>query len=142
MGWLQRLLFPDPPRRLIGARGWNITFRTAHIAVTGVLVGGHVFDVPAERLLGWLYAAILTGAVLVLLEAFPHTRWLYQGRGVMVLVKLGLLCLIPFMWRYRVPILVCVIVLGSVGSHMPARFRYYSLLHGRVLDEPRKPRFH
>jgi hypothetical protein len=98
------------------------------------LVGGHVFDVPAARLLPWLYAAVATGAVLVLLEAFPRVRWCYQGRGVLVWLKLILLCLIPWLWAYRVPILFVVIVIASVGSHMPARFRYYSVIHGRVLD--------
>ncbi len=34
----------------------------------------------------------------------------------------------PLAWDYRLPILLAVIVLGSVGSHMPARFRYYSVI--------------
>jgi hypothetical protein len=34
-----------------------------------------------------------------------------------------------------VPILLLVLVLASVGSHMPRRFRYYSLVHRRVLEE-------
>ncbi len=136
MGLVRRLLFPDTPRKLPGARAWNMAARTAHIGVTGVLVGGHVFDIPAQRLLIWLYATIITGAILVFLEAYSHGRWLYQGRGAMVFAKLGLLCLVPPFWDYRVGLLACVIVLASVGSHMPARFRYYSLLHGRVVDEP------
>jgi len=39
----------------------------------------------------------------------------------------------------RVAILAAVIVQASVGSHMPARFRYYSLLHGRMLDDHKPP---
>ncbi len=140
MGFVQRLLFPETPRKFPGARGWNIVVRTAHIGVAGILVGGHVFDIPAERLLVWLVATILTGGSLAFLEAYSHGRWLYQGRGVFVFTKLGLLCLIPQFWDYRVALLACVIVLASVGSHMPARFRYYSLLDGRVLDEPKKAR--
>jgi hypothetical protein len=140
MRFLRKLLFPKSPRKLAGARGWNIAARTVHIGVSGVLVGGHVFEVPAERLLAWLYATILSGAMLIFLEAYSHGRWLYEGRGAMVFAKLGLLCLVPAFWEYRVAILACVVVLGSVGSHMPARFRYYSLLHRRVLDDPRKSR--
>jgi hypothetical protein len=113
-------------------RAWNIGVRTAHIAVTGILLGGHVFDVAAARLVPFLWAAIATGGVLVALEAWPATRWLHQGRGLMVLVKLVLLCLIPFAWPHRVPILVAIAVVASVGSHMPARFRYYSLLYREV----------
>ncbi len=108
--------------------------RTAHIAVMSVLVGAHAFDVAAGRLHGMLAAVIATGVVLIVLEAFSVTyRWLYQGRGLMVLAKLALLAAIPFAWDYRLPILMVVIVLASVGSHMPARFRYYSVVDRRVL---------
>ena len=121
--------------RCIGnARAWNIGFRTAHIAVTGILLGGHVFNVPEAQLRVMLYLSILTGIFLVIIEAYPSLRWLYQGRGVMVLLKLGLLCVILLLWEYRVPILLLVLVISSVGSHMPARFRYDSLVHRRVLD--------
>ncbi len=111
------------------ARAWNIGWRTAHIAVISVLVGGHAFDVSAARLYPILWLAIVTGAVLIFFEAFSvRLRWLVEGRGLMVVAKLLLLLLIPFAWSYRLPILLAVIVLASIGSHMPARFRYYSIL--------------
>lgn len=116
-------------------RGWNIAFRTAHIGVTSVLFGGHVFGVAAERLLPWLYLTILTGAVLVIIEAYPSWRWCLEGRGVMPITKVLVMCLVPWLWSYRVSILIAVIVIGSVGSHMPRRFRYYSLLDGRVVAD-------
>lgn len=114
----------------------NIALRTAHIGVTSVLFGGHVFDIAKDRLLLWLYLTIATGGMLAAIEAYPRLRWFYQGRGIAVIGKLLLLCLIliPCVWPYRVSILVAVIVIASVGSHMPARFRYYSFVHGRVLD--------
>ncbi len=99
-----------------------------------VLVGAHAFDVRAARLHVVLGLAIASGAGLIVLEAFSVTyRWLYQGRGLMVLAKLALLVLIPFAWAQRLPILMVVIALASVGSHMPARFRYYSVVDRRVL---------
>ena len=131
---IRQLFFPQPARRLPYARVWNIGFRTAHIAATGILLGGHVFDIPAEQLRAMLYLSILTGAGLMIIEAYPNCRWLYQGRGVTVLLKLVLMCIIPLCWEYRVPILLVVVVIASVGSHMPARFRYYSFVHRRVLD--------
>jgi hypothetical protein len=51
-----------------------------------------------------------------------------------VLLKLVLLCLIPWMWKHRLVMLLLVVGIASVGSHMPARFRYYSLIHRRVLE--------
>jgi hypothetical protein len=116
------------------ARAWNIAARTAHIAVMSVLVGGHAFDVPAARLYPLLWLTILTGAALVVLEALSvRLVWMFQGRGLAVLSKLALLLVVPFAWTHRLALLMAVIVLASVGSHMPARYRYYSFLHGRVL---------
>ncbi len=122
------------PRKIPCARSWNIGTRTAHIAVTSVLVGGHLFGASKDDLFPWLCATILTGLLLVLIEAFPRWCWFYQGRGLFVIAKLLLLAAIPWAWDYRVPILFAVIVIASVGSHMPGRFRYYSIVHRRVLD--------
>ena len=127
---------PQPVRRLSAGRLANIAARTAHIGVTSVLVGGHVFNVPRPQLLPWLYATILTGVVLVFLEAFPRWRWWHEGRAAMVLVKLGLMALIPWCWDQRVWLLAAIIVLASVGSHMPARFRYYSWIEGHPDEKP------
>ena len=116
---------------LTHARFWNVAARTIHIALTGALFGGHCFGIDADQLRPWLYCTITSGAALVFLEAYPTFRWLHETRAVMVLGKLLLLCAVPWFWSYRVPILVAVIALGSVGSHMPRRFRYYSLLERR-----------
>jgi hypothetical protein len=125
-----------PARRAIPhARAWNIALRTAHIAAFGVLLGGHVFGVAPERLLPWLWGAIGSGALLLAVEAYPDWRWWSEGRGVVVLSKLALLLLIPWFWSYRVIILSAVLVIGSVGAHMPRRFRHYSWLDRRVIPE-------
>lgn len=116
------------------ARFWNITFRTLHIGVMAGLVGGHVFDIPRARIVPWLLATIGTGLVLTGIETGGRLKWVYQGRGIFVLCKLALLGLIPWLWDQRVVILMGVIIIASVGSHMPGRFRYYSVVHRRVLD--------
>jgi len=133
----RRLLLPDPPLALPFARVWNIAFRTAHLATMGVLLGGHVFGMPAERLLVWLYATVITGAGLAAIEAYPSCSWCYEGRGACTLIKLLLLLLVPWLWSQRVALLVVVVVLGSVGSHMPWRYRHFSLRHGRLMYERR-----
>ena len=78
-------------RRPRYGRALNIALRTAHIGVTGVLCGGHVFGISPEQLQMWLFWVILTGGLLTAVEAFPHLYWLYQGRGLFVLGKLALL---------------------------------------------------
>jgi hypothetical protein len=122
-------------RVLLSVRAWNITMRTAHIAAMGVLLGGHAFDVPRSRLLLALWLTIGTGVVLAALEAGPRLVWFHQGRGLMTIAKLVLVALVPAFWPYRLPILLAVVALGSVGSHMPARFRYYSVLYRQVTPD-------
>ena len=117
-----------PTKRLV-----NIALRTLHIAATGALFGGHVFAVGLEKTSGWFYTSILSGIALVTIEAWPRLLWFYQLRGFVTMAKLLLLGSIPLFWEHRVTILVVIIILASVGSHMPARFRYYSLIHRRVI---------
>lgn len=126
-----------PP--LSASRAWNIAFRTAHIAVTGALFGGHVFHIAAERLRTCLYLGILTGIALFIVELYPEWRRLFEVRTAMIATKLCLLCLIPWLWSYRVPILIAVIVIASVGSHMPRRYRYYSLVNRRPVTMAEAP---
>jgi hypothetical protein len=112
------------------ARALNITFRTLHIVVIAILVGGHAFGASAEQLRPFLYGAIATGIGMVGVDAYPSLEFLHQGWGLFLLFKLALLCVIPFAWKYRLPILIAVIIIGSVGSHMPRKFRHYSLIYG------------
>jgi hypothetical protein len=130
------LLFPDPPRRVPGERAINIALRTAHLMTFGILLGGHVFDVAPQRLIPYLYLTIASGAGLIALELYRSCRWVYLLKGVLVGLKLILLVAAGVWWDQRVPLLLLVLLLGSVGSHLPARFRYYSVIHRRVLSDP------
>ncbi len=116
-------------------RALNIAFRTAHIAAMGVLVGGHAFDVAPERLMVSLWLTIGTGVALVAVESGARLLWFHQGRGVMTMAKVALICIVPIAWDYRLPILLAVIVIGSVGSHMPGRYRHYSVLYRKVIRD-------
>jgi hypothetical protein len=130
------LLYPDPPRRVPYERGVNIVLRTAHLMTFGILLGGHVFDVAPHRLIPYLYLTIASGAALIALELYRSCRWIYLLKGVLVGLKLILLIAAGVWWDQRVPLLLLVVLLGSVGSHLPARFRYYSVIHRRVLSDP------
>ena len=130
------LLFPESPRRIPCERGINIALRSAHLMTSGVLLGGHVFDVAPHRLILFLYLTIASGAGLIAMELYRSCRWIYVLKGVLVESKLALLIAAGMWWDQRVPRLLLVVLLGSVGSHLPARFRYFSVIHGRVLTEP------
>jgi hypothetical protein len=120
-------------------RALNIALRTAHIAAMATLLGGHAFDIVPARLELGLWLTIGTGALLAIVEAGPRLLWFHQGRGLTTMAKLLLICTVPFAWNHRLPILLAVIVLGSVGSHMPGRFRYYSVIYRRVIPDPSGP---
>ena len=120
-------------------RALNIALRTAHIGSMGVLLGGHAFDVTPERLKVSLWLTIGTGLALALVEAGPRLLWFHQARGVMMMAKVALICAVPLAWDYRLPILLAVVVLASVGSHMPARYRYYSVIYRQFMPDSSGP---
>ena len=120
-------------------RWLNIALRTAHIGAMGILLGGHAFNVDPERLMLALWLTIGTGVGLIALESGAKLLWLHQGRGIMVIVKLALICFVPLFWDYRLPILLTVVVVGSVGSHMSGRFRYYSVYYREVVQDANGP---
>ena len=133
-------LFPLTPRRLPLGRALNIVLRTAHLVTGGILLGGHVFGITPDRLIQFLYLTIASGAGLIGLELYRSCQWTYEGMGLLVEIKLAVLIAAGIWWDVRVPLLILVVILGSLGSHMPARYRHYSLLHGRVLGEHSPPR--
>ncbi len=112
----------------------NIALRTAHIGIAGILFGGHVYGIEPSRLFPWVDLTIITGSVLMMIEAYPSWRYWCEGRGALVVVKILLLSSILWLWDARVPILIIVVVIGSIGSHMPRKFRHYSLIERRVVD--------
>lgn len=118
-----------------GTRSLSIALRTLHLASFGILLGGHAFAIEADRLLPALYLTIASGAGLIALEVYIiGLYWLFLGKGVMVLIKLAVLFAVPLLWEYRVSLLLLVVVIASIGSHMPARYRHYSFLHRRVVQ--------
>ena len=68
--------------------------------------------------------------LFALLELYGTGAWLFQVRGVLTLLKVGLVGLAASWPAARVPLLLAAIALGSVGSHMPARYRHHTLFAG------------
>ena len=125
---LKAILFPEKDRAFRGERALRMTVRTAHLAAMGILLGGHVFDLPAEKLFPAMLWTVVTGAAYALIELYCSFNWLFQIRGLMTLAKIGLVLLVPVFWDQRVWILLVILAIGSVGTHMQANVRYYSIL--------------
>ncbi len=111
------------------------TLRTGHTIAFAALYGGHVYGVPAASLHPALAATVATGAALMVLEMYRTPLWPLQVRGVAAFVKLALVAAVALWWGWRLLFLTLALVIGAVVSHMPGRYRYYSLLHGRVVGE-------
>jgi hypothetical protein len=119
------LMFPDPPRRIPAHRALSIAFRTVHLATFGALLGGHIFGADPARLRPFLVMTIGSGAALMAIELASTFEWFLTVKGMAVLLKLALLAMIPVFWNHRVSLLLITVVVASISSHMPSRFRHY-----------------
>ena len=108
------------------------------MVAAAALYGGHVFDVAAERLVPALAATLVTGAVLMAFEITRAPVWCVQVRGAATYAKLALVASVALLWEWRVLLLTVAVAIGVVTSHMPGRWRYRSLLHGRVVGPQEK----
>lgn len=112
--------------------------RTLHLLAFGALYGGHIYGGQAEPLAQAWLATVLTGGALMLLEALREPVFWLQVRGVATLIKLALAALVPFAGGLSVGLLTVAAVVGAVSSHMPGRYRYFSIFHGRVIGAREK----
>jgi hypothetical protein len=120
-------------RALPGARALRTTLRTAHLLAFATLYGGHVYGVSADRLWPALAATVANGGALMGLEIYRTPIWLAQIRGMATLAKILLVAAVAAWWHLRLVLLTAAVVIGGVVSHMPGRYRYYSVLHRRVV---------
>ena len=131
MGNLEKILFPAEKRKWKGSRALRITLRTVHLLSFSVLFGGHWFGLARAELMPWLYWTIFSGAGLIAFELWAGFDWVLQLAGGLVLAKLVVLVLVPVFWERRVALLAAVMVIGSVGSHMPASLRHFQWFPSR-----------
>ena len=124
------LLFPDEPRDFRGRRALKIFLRAVHVLCAGVLLGAYVFDAGAGH---WLWAAIGTGTMILLLDLHETAAFVLQVRGLIVVTKIALVAALP-LFRGSEAWLLGLILVGSVmSSHAPARFRHHQIFgRGRV----------
>ena len=120
-------------RPLPGARPVRTLLRTAHTLAFAALYGGHVFDVSPPRLHAALAATVASGAAFMAVEMYRTPVWPVQVRGIAAFVKIALVMMVAVWWEARVWLLSAAIAIGTVVSHMPGKYRYYSVVHRRVL---------
>ena len=113
--------------------------RAAHILTGGVLLGGYVFSASATALQWWWSTTMISGALLLATDLHASCAALIEVRGVVVMVKLGLLLMVPAAGAYAVFLLAGVLIIGAISSHLPGRFRHKALLlSNRVTVDKRR----
>jgi hypothetical protein len=116
---------------LTALRVYKLLARTVHIIAIAGLVGGHMFGAPLAPLRPLLYLSIISGAAMCALEAYPNWHFFYEGWALLLWLKLVLLMSVLVFWNVRTAILIVVVVIASVGSHLPHALRHWTPFHNQ-----------
>jgi hypothetical protein len=136
MSMLRSVTPPATLRAFPGIRWLRIALRTTHLIAMGLLVGGVAVGASRSDLSAALWGTFLSGVLFVAVELYQSAMFLFQVKGVAVLVKLLLLVAAVELPESALPLIIAAIVIGGISSHMPGRYRHYSFLHGRTLQGP------
>ena len=110
----------------------QVVLRSAHIAAMGLVLGGIYLGGGFERLRGAILLTVASGLLLAVIDLAKGPGFLVQGSGAALLLKLALLGLGNWFDGARLQWYLAATVVASIGSHMPAAWRHFSLLTGRV----------
>ena len=132
---LKLFLFPKPMRDFKGQRWVRIFVRTWHLLSMGFLLGGSGYGLTLAEQPFALWNTFLSGMVFSLLELYATAIWLFQLKGQAVAVKFLLLGAAVVSPQNALAFLVTAVIIGGISSHMPGKYRYYSIYHGRVIKE-------
>jgi len=122
---VRRWLFPSPPRELPGRRVLKIALRSAHVLTAAVLVGAWVLTVEPPRTEPWLWATLISGLMILLLDLHETAAILLQVRGLVVLAKLAILGVLPHLGDHAALVAAALLVLSVLSSHAPGSVRYF-----------------
>jgi hypothetical protein len=123
-------------RSFPGIRWVRISLRSAHLVAMGLLVGGVAMGISPDGLAGAVWGTLLTGAAFVAIELYQSLIFLVQLKGLAVFVKFALLVLAMEVPSAALPAIIVAIIIGGISSHMPGKYRYYSIFHRKVLKGP------
>ena len=111
----------------------KVVVRTIHLIGMAGMFGAAMFGAAEPT---YFYLTMISGVVLVGMEAYSGWIWFVQLRGFAVYLKLLLLLALHFALQHTIVILIVVIALSGFMSHAPGWIRYYSLLHRKVVYSP------
>lgn len=116
-------LFTTEPRTFPGQRWVNILLRSLHLVGVAGIGAGFLHDVPESQWAAFWYLAVGSGAGLMLLYIWTSIAWLFQAKGVVILIKLVLLALAGLFPAWGAELFAAIIVVSSVIAHAPGAVR-------------------
>ncbi|MDP6042321.1 MAG: hypothetical protein QGG64_27475 [Candidatus Latescibacteria bacterium] len=128
------IFFPREEREFRGDRWVSISLRTLHLIGLIGVGGGFLFQAEEAVWKPYWMLCAGSGVALICLYMWYSAIWLIQLRGLVILLKLGLLLCLPLFDGREVYVLILIVVLSGIISHAPGDVRYYSIFHGRRLE--------
>lgn len=131
------ILFPPRPRQFRGQRWLNIALRSTHLVGVAGIGGGYLFTLPQTAWEAYWHLCLTSGVALSLLYLWSTFAWLFELKGLTVVVKLALLSIAIALPAWRAPLFILVIVISALIAHAPGRVRGYRWL--RLPGMPEHP---
>lgn len=124
---LPRLLFPQEERKIPGQRWLLILFRSFHLVGICGMAGGFLFTVEPSQWHPFLAMTTVSGCFLCLIHMAGSFSWLLRLKGQVIVAKILLLALLPYLPDWRAEIFVVVIVISGIIAHAPGNVRAFQI---------------
>ena len=129
---------PTFHRRLPGVRALQVLLRSLHIVAMALVLGGLAQGGTHETLWTPIVITLVSGVFLLVLDLSQGSLVISQGSGFAALLKLALLGLGNAFPAARLPFYLAATLVASIGSHMAANWRHFSLVTWKVIEKERK----
>lgn len=115
-------------------RWTKISLRTLHLLSVAGVGGGIFFGLEQAAWLNYWWLALVSGALMMLIDIISNPVWIVQVRGLAIFLKLILLVFLGNWPSLDGLILAVIIIISGVISHAPGNLRYYSIYHRKIIS--------
>ena len=114
-------------------RWTKISLRTLHLLAVAGVGGGILFGLEKDLWINYWWLALVSGALMMLIDIVSNPVWVVQVRGLVIFLKLILLALLGQNPELDRILLIVIIIISGVISHAPGKLRYYSVFHRKTI---------
>lgn len=127
---LTSVLYPSEPRTYSGQRMVKAVARAIHVLCAGTFVGAYILESDPAQRSSWLFAAVISGAIILALDLYETSAFLFQVRGLVVAAKVAALTALPHVEPFGDWLLGAIVILSVASSHASSEVRHH-LVFGR-----------